>query len=92
MFQLIKNLPAVQETWIQSLDWEDPLEKRKAIPTPVFWPGEFHGLFSPWGHQELDLTNQLSLSFTSTDIYGKSLTVGNAKFRKSMSIFIWHLK
>ena len=25
--QLVKNLPAVQETWVQSLDWEDPLEK-----------------------------------------------------------------
>ena len=28
--QLIKNLPAVQETWVQSLGWEDPLEKGKA--------------------------------------------------------------
>ena len=25
-------------------------------PTPVFWPGEFHGLHSLWGHQELDMT------------------------------------
>ena len=38
--QLVKNLPAMQETWVQSLGWEDPLEKGKA---PVFWPGEFHG-------------------------------------------------
>ena len=28
--QLVKNLPAVQETWVQSLGWEDPLEKGKA--------------------------------------------------------------
>ena len=28
--QMVKNLPAVQETWVQSLDWEDPLEKGKA--------------------------------------------------------------
>ena len=28
--QLLKNLPAVLETWFQSLGWEDPLEKRKA--------------------------------------------------------------
>ena len=40
---LVKNLPAVWETWVQSLGWEDPLEKGKA-PTPVFWLGEFHGL------------------------------------------------
>ena len=28
---------------------------------PVFWPGEFQGLYSPWGHKELDTTEQLSL-------------------------------
>ena len=28
---------------VQSLSWEDPLEKGR-LPTPVFWPGEFHGL------------------------------------------------
>ena len=32
------------ETWLRSLGWEDPLEKGKAT-TPVFWPGEFHGLY-----------------------------------------------
>ena len=37
-----KDLPAMQETWVLSLDWEDPLE-REWLPTPVFWPGEFHG-------------------------------------------------
>ena len=41
--QLVKNPPAMQETWVQSLGWEDPLEKGMAT-TPVFWPGEFHGL------------------------------------------------
>ena len=30
MVQLVKNLSAMQETWVQSLDWEDPLEKGKA--------------------------------------------------------------
>ena len=28
--QLVKNLPATQETWVQSLGWEDPLERGKA--------------------------------------------------------------
>ena len=28
--QLVNNLPAMQETWVESLDWEDPLEKGKA--------------------------------------------------------------
>ena len=35
------------------LGWEDPLEKGKAT-TPIFWPGEFHGLYSPCGRKELD--------------------------------------
>ena len=30
MAQLVKNLPAMQETWVRSLDWENPLEKGKA--------------------------------------------------------------
>ena len=35
MAQKVKNLPAVQETWVQSLDWEDPLEKDKAIHSSI---------------------------------------------------------
>ena len=33
--QLVKNLPARQETWIQSLGWEDPLEKGKATHSSI---------------------------------------------------------
>ena len=36
--QLVKNLPAMWETWIQSLGWEDPLEE--VMATPAFLPGE----------------------------------------------------
>ena len=60
MAQPVKNLPAMQKTWAQSLGWEDPLEKGMAI-TPVFWPEDFHGLYSSWGHKELDMTDRLSL-------------------------------
>ena len=42
------------------LGWEDPLEKERP-PTTVFWPGEFHGLYSPWGCKESDTTERLSL-------------------------------
>ena len=38
--------------------------RREQLPTPVFWPGEFHGLYGPWGHKELDTTVQLSLSLS----------------------------
>ena len=37
----------------------------KGYPLTVFWPGEFYGLYSPWGHKELDMTERLSLHFTS---------------------------
>ena len=33
--QLVKNLPAVQETWVRSLSWEDPLEKGKATHSSI---------------------------------------------------------
>ena len=36
---------------------------REQLPTPIFLPREFHGLYSPWGHNELDKTKQLSLLF-----------------------------
>ena len=54
MAQSVKNLPAMQETWLPSPGREDPLEKGMATP-PVFLPGEFHGQrslagYSPWGH------------------------------------------
>ena len=60
---MVKNSPAMWETWVQSLGWED-------APTPVFWPGEFNGQrslagYSPWHHKELDTTEQLSLHLTS---------------------------
>ena len=62
--QLVKNLPAMQETRVWSLGWEDPLEKGVAT-YPVFWPGEFHGLYRRWSCKESDMTERLSLSLFS---------------------------
>ena len=60
---MVKNPPAVQETWAQSLVWEDSLEKGRQ-PTPVFLPGESEQRslsgYSPWGHKESDTTERLS--------------------------------
>ena len=61
MAQLVKNLPAMQETWVRSLGWEDPLEKGKATHSSIL-AGKFHGLYSPWGRKESDTTERLSLS------------------------------
>ena len=49
--QLVKNLPAVQETWDQSLSWEDPLEKEMATHSSILawkisWTEEPGGLQS----------------------------------------------
>ena len=38
--QIVKNVPAMWETWVRSLSWKDP---RQQLTAPVFWPGEFDG-------------------------------------------------
>ena len=62
-----KNLPAVQETQVQSLGQEDPLEKEMATHSSTFarkipWMEEPVG-YSPWGRKESDTTS-LSLSLS----------------------------
>ena len=58
MAQLVKNLPAMWETWVRSLGWKDPLEKGKATHSSILaWR-------IPWTCKELDMTEQLLLHFT----------------------------
>ena len=59
--QTVKNPPTMQEICVQSLGWEDLLEKGMATHTDL-WFGEFHGLYSSWGHQESNKTERLSFS------------------------------
>ena len=64
MAQSVKNLSTMRETWVLSLDQEDPLDKRIAT-TPVFLPGEFHGQrslvgYNPWGYKESNMTERLT--------------------------------
>ena len=65
--QIVKNLPAMQETWVQSLGQEDP-QKKGMEPTPVFLHGQFHGQRSLAAavHEvaESDMTEQLTLSLS----------------------------
>ena len=58
MDQTVKNLPAILETWVRSLSWEDPLEE--GIATLVFLPGESPWTGEPWGNKESDMTERLS--------------------------------
>ena len=57
---MVKNPPAMQrpgfDPWVGKIPW-----RREWLPTPVFWPGEFHELYSSWGHKESDTTERLSL-------------------------------
>ena len=59
MAQLLKNPPAMWETWVRSLGWEDPLEKGKATHSSTL---AWRIPYSPWGRKESDTTEQLSLS------------------------------
>ena len=58
--QRVKNLPSMQETQVQSLGWEDPLEKGMATHSSILawrmpWTEE-PGDYSLWGREELDTT------------------------------------
>ena len=62
--QMVKNLPAMQETWVRFLGWEDPLEKGKATHSSILaW--RILWIVQPWGLKELDTTEELSLSLST---------------------------
>ena len=63
---MVKNLPAMQDTRVQSLGWEYPLEKQMethcSIPAWRIPQTEEPGQLQSMGHKELDVTEQLTLS------------------------------
>ena len=63
------------ETWVQSLGWEDPLEKGKATHSSILAWRLPWTVNSPWGRKESDTTERLSLSF----------------LRKSVCVCVWQL-
>ena len=72
MAQMVKNLPAVQESWVQSLGQEVPLEMGMVTHSSIL-PGEFHGQrslasYSKRSHKELETTEQLTLSCDVTSL------------------------
>ena len=54
---------ACNEEDLVSISWLGRSPGEEKGPTPVFWPGEFLGLYSPWGHKESDTTERLSLTY-----------------------------
>ena len=70
--QLVKNPPAMRETWLPFLGWEDPLEKGKATHSSILaW--RTPSLYSLWGHKESDTTGPLSLSLRRTFVPSEPL-------------------
>ena len=66
--QIVKHLPTIQETWVQCLGQEDPLEKEMTtyssiLAWRILWIEEPGGLQS-WGGKELDETERLTLSLS----------------------------
>ena len=48
------------DPWVGKIPW-----RRERLPTPVLWPGEFHGLYSPWGRKESDTIELLGRKATT---------------------------
>ena len=69
--QLGKNLPTMQVTVFDPCAGKTPWRKEQ-LPTPVFWPGEFRGRFSPRGREESDTTERLSLSLHFSPIHSST--------------------
>ena len=60
---MVKNLPAMQETWVQSLHGEDTLEKEMVTHSSILaweipWIEEPNGLHSAWDHKESNMTKR----------------------------------
>ena len=68
------------DPWVGKIPW-----RRKRLPTPVFWLGECHGLYSPWDHKESDTTEWLPLVLNypgGPKIITKVLKSGRGRLRK----------
>ena len=79
------------DPWVGKIPW-----RRERLPTPVFCLGEFHGLYSPWGCKESDMTEQLSLPLHFTvqhrelDTQCSVVTKMGRKFKeKEIYVYMW---
>ena len=87
--QMVKNLPAMQETRVQSLGRKIPW-RREWQPTPVCMPGESDGQkslagYSPWGRKESDTSEWLTLDWGTHS----SVTEVNGFDYSALSIWMW---
>ena len=82
MAQKVKRLSTMRETWVQSLGWEDSLEKEMAthsstLALKILWTEELGAGYYSWGHKESGMTEQLHfLSFFFFQIIHKHVKFG----------------
>ena len=79
------------ETWVWSLGWEDPLEKRKATHSSIL-AGEFHGLYSPWGQQRVgyDWVTSTFLTWYSINIIVYTFPISSSNL-PSLNWYPWKI-
>ena len=84
--QMVKNLPAMRETWVCSLGWEDPW-RREWQPTPAFLPGESPQRslagYSPWRCKKSDMSEWLSTAQHINHISGVQLN------ESELQLWLW---
>ena len=81
----------MRKTWVQSLGWEDPLEKGTATLSTILawripWTEEPGRLYSPRGHKESDTTEQLLLSLDRIQKWK-----GEGQLKKNVSVLLFNL-
>ena len=96
--QMVKNLPTMKETQIQSLGQEDPLEKEMATHSSILawkipWTEKLGGLYSLRGCKELDTTEPITLTGTLWPMKPKIFTIWSFTmlanpFYKMLIVFI----
>ena len=83
---LVKNPPAMQETPVWFLGWEDPLEKGKTTHSGIM---AWRISWTVWGYKESDMTKRLTLSFMLCLKFSKDLQFrGQVKHKRIISIVV----
>ena len=95
MGQMVKSLPAMLETRLLSLGWEDPLEEGMQ-PTPVFLPGKSPGQtslagYNPWGCKDSDTTERLRTRMIEKTFAGRSNSFKQMFIFPFLNLFNWRL-
>ena len=88
--QMVQYLPSEGETWVWSMDWEDPLEIVAWQPTPVFLPGESPwtegpGGHSSWDHKVSNTAEPLSIASIGSSLHLLRLEIGGLQGLNSLS-------